>query len=681
MTTTTPRRDWAQSPLDRWRDSSPNPSTEDGLIEIASAAMVRALLRDQPDLREANTPGRITILRVSSAEWVAPIRDAWVSELHGSDDAPIEDTLPVEEDCSQEEEKAFHGPIWFCFDNDGSTRERDSLALRRRVCLALHSGKPIYCFSQDPGGLLPSALVQLADRIVTVPELSPEVLAEVLDLLTGGPPSVPIPAALARATSPNDISLAWHPGVTADGVLARLNRLLGPAAARAPQKDRLEELLGMDEARHWGLAVIRDLPDYRAGRLRWADLDYAVLLAGPSGCGKTTFARRMATSAALPLITGSPQLWQGSKDGHLGHALAAMQATFRQARAAAPCVLFIDEIDSMGSRASYADSHRDYSTSFMNGLLEQLDGVNVMEGVIVIAACNHPSRLDPALIRAGRLNRELQIGYPDEVALAGMLRQKLGDDLPNADLSLVFRNVRQATGADLEAWVRGARSRARHEGRPILLDDLLAQVRPPGQNLSPLMQRRAAAHEAGHAVVGWLDRPRSIVRLSISAGPDAGGYVRSTQEDSLFTRAALERRLRCLLAGRAAEEILVGEPSSGAGGAKESDLAKATMLSVTAIASWGLGRSQPLLWRGAPTATTLHETLARDPMLAREVNALLTRALRDAHAMLTANLPSLVRVVDALLARETLDCDELADLITLPDVLDDQPAHAQEAPW
>jgi cell division protease FtsH len=680
MTTTTPRRDWAQSPLDRWRDSSPNPSTEDGLIEIASAAMVRALLRDQPDLMQANSPGRITILRVSSAEWVAPIQDAWVSELHGSDDAPIEDTLPVDEERSQDQE-AFHGPSWFCFTNDGSTRERDTLALPRRVRLALHSGKSIYAFSQDPDGLLPLALVRLADRVVTLPELSPEVLAEVLDLLTGGPPSVPIPAALARATGPNHISLAWRPGETADAVLARLNCLLGPAAARAPQKDRLEDLLGMDEARHWGLAVIRDLPDYRAGRLRWADLDYAVLLAGPSGCGKTTFARRMATSAALPLITGSPQVWQGSREGHLGHALAAMQATFRQARAAAPCVLFIDEIDSMGSRASYADSNRDYSTSYINGLLEQLDGINVMEGVIVIAACNHPSRLDPALIRAGRLNRVLQIGYPDEFALAGMLRQKLGDDLPDADLSLVVRHVRQATGADLEAWVRGARSRARHEGRPLLLDDLLIQVRPPGQNLSPPMRRRAAVHEAGHAVVGWLDRPRSILRLSISAGPEVGGYVRSMPEDSPFTRAALERRLRCLLAGRAAEEILFGEPSSGAGGAEESDLAKATMLSVTAIASWGLGRSQPLLWRGAPTATTLHQTLAQEPMLEREVNALLTRAHEDARVMLTANLSSLRRVVDALLARETLDSDELADLITLPDVIDDQPAHAQEAPW
>jgi ATP-dependent Zn protease len=666
MTTTTPRRDWAQSPLDRWRDSSPNPSTEDGLIEIASAAMVRALLRDQPGLREANTPGRITILRVSSAEWVAPIQDAWVSELHGSDDAPIEDTLPVDEERSQDQE-AFHGPSWFCFDNESSARERDTLALPRRVRLALHSGKSIYAFSQDPDGLLPLALVRLADRVVTLPELSPEVLAEVLDLLTGGPPSVPIPAALARATGPNHISLAWRPGETADAVLARLNCLLGPAAARAPQKDRLEDLLGMDEARHWGLAVIRDLPDYRAGRLRWADLDYAVLLAGPSGCGKTTFAR--------------PQVWQGSREGHLGHALAAMQATFRQARAAAPCVLFIDEIDSMGSRASYADSNRDYSTSYMNGLLEQLDGINVMEGVIVIAACNHPSRLDPALIRAGRLNRVLQIDYPDEFALAGMLRQKLGDDLPDADLSLVVRHVRQATGADLEAWVRGARSRARHEGRPLLLDDLLIQVRPPGQNLSPPMRRRAAVHEAGHAVVGWLDRPRSILRLSISYGPDSGGYVRSTQEDSPFTRAALERRLRCLLAGRAAEEILFGEPSSGAGGAEESDLAKATMLSVTAIASWGLGRSQPLLWRGAPTATTLHQTLAQEPMLEREVNALLTRAHEDARVMLTANLSSLRRVVDALLARETLDSDELADLITLPDVIDDQSAHAQEAPW
>ena len=181
MTTTTPRRDWAQSPLDRWRDSSPNPSTEDGLIEIASAAMVRALLRDQPSLREANTPGRITILRVSSAEWVAPIQDAWVSELHGSDDAPIEDTLPVDEERSRDQE-AFHGPSWFCFDNESSARERDTLALPRRVRLALHSGKSIYAFSQDPDGLLPLALVRLADRVVTLPELSPEVLAEVLDL-------------------------------------------------------------------------------------------------------------------------------------------------------------------------------------------------------------------------------------------------------------------------------------------------------------------------------------------------------------------------------------------------------------------------------------------------------------------------------------------------------------------
>ena len=87
------------------------------------------------------------------------------------------------------------------------------------------------------------------------------------------------------------------------------------------------------------------------------------------------------------------------------------------------------------------------------------------------------------------------------------------------------------------------------------------------------------------------------------------------------------------------------------------------------------------LWRGAPTATTLNETLAQEPMLEREVNALLTRAHEDARVMLTANLPGLMRVVHALLAQETLGCDELAGLITLPDVIDDQPAHAQEAPW
>jgi len=506
----------------------------------------------------------------------------------------------------------------------------------------------------------------VADRVVRVPPPSPALLAEVAAVLAGGPaPTAAVPQHVARVTMPHHVRMSWCPGVSADEVVRRLTRIVGATSAQPPADDRLENLLGMDEARDWGLAVARDLPDYRAGRIRWTDMDRAVLLAGPPGTGKTTFARRLANTCGVPLVIGSPQEWQGARDGHLGHALGAMQQTFREARACAPCILFLDEIDSMGDRARFRDDHRDYSTAYLNGLLEQLDGLHGREGVIVVTACNHPDRLDRALTRSGRLDRVLQVPLPDQGALAGMLRQRLGSDLPGIDLTRVTRFGNGATGADVERWVRSARRRARHEGREVALDDLLAEVRPKGAMASPDLLRRAAVHEAGHALVGSLELPGSILRISLDPGMQAGGFV-EVMPEAVFTREAIGRNLRRLLAGRAAEEVVLGHVSSGAGGSENSDLAKATLLAASAIISWGLAPGAggaSLVWRGQPGFADIGVILARQPSLAAEIAVLLEDAHERARAAIEAHRPALLRIAGALLRRQVLDADELAELM------------------
>lgn len=191
---------------------------------------------------------------------------------------------------------------------------------------------------------------------------------------------------------------------------------------------RVETLSGYGEARGWALDLKEDLQLWRDGRLPWSEMSTKLMLSGPPGTGKTTYARALCNSLQIPLLVTSVASWL--EPGYLGDVLKRMSKAFELARENAPVILFIDEVDNIGSRsAGRREQHDDYWRSLINRLLELLDGTSKTDGVIVVAATNLPDKIDPALLRSGRLEKHVAIPLPDTEALAGILAHHLGADL------------------------------------------------------------------------------------------------------------------------------------------------------------------------------------------------------------------------------------------------------------
>lgn len=194
-------------------------------------------------------------------------------------------------------------------------------------------------------------------------------------------------------------------------------------------KDHLfvERLAGYGDAQQWALDLKLDLEAFGNKEVGWSDLSSRLLLSGPPGTGKTTFAKALCNTLQVPLIATSVARWLESS--HLGDVLAAMNATFDHATRNAPCILFIDEVDNIGSRGSGDRPHDDYWSSLVNRVLELLDGAAKTEGVIVVGATNRPDKIDPALLRSGRLEKHIVIPQPDTAALVTIIAHHLGSDL------------------------------------------------------------------------------------------------------------------------------------------------------------------------------------------------------------------------------------------------------------
>lgn len=205
-------------------------------------------------------------------------------------------------------------------------------------------------------------------------------------------------------------------GVSVDPEHSRLRQL------------RVETLSGYGDARDWALDLKTDLQLWRDGGLAWHEMSTKLMLSGPPGTGKTTYARALCNTLQIPLLVTSVASWL--EPGYLGDVLKRMSRAFELARENAPVILFVDEIDNIGSRlAGRREQHDDYWRSLINRLLELLDGTAKTDGVIVVAATNLPEKIDPALLRSGRLEKHVVIPMPDMEALAGILAHHLGDDL------------------------------------------------------------------------------------------------------------------------------------------------------------------------------------------------------------------------------------------------------------
>jgi len=417
-------------------------------------------------------------------------------------------------------------------------------------------------------------------------------------------------------------------------------------------------LAGMREARAWGEALLLALADYHAGRIRWSDVDPGCVVHGPPGTGKTTYAKALAASAKLPLITTTFGEWQGAGEGHLGTLIGAMHASFNAAKAAKPCIFFIDELDSIPARGNNSRSTT-YWNQVTNSLLKALDDLAQVKGVVVIGACNHPDLLDPAIVRSGRMDRKIAITLPavDEIEsilrfhLTASERLTVGAKPASGPLRVIALLCVGMSGADIAKAVREARSHARVRKHQLTLADFSEVLDPPSRRVNARIQWRLAVHEAGHAVAGYRRCEARDINLTILPNQNAHGGNRFTGPNRPVTRTTIEHQIVMLLAGRAAEEVFLGEVSAGAGGNADSDLGQATNLAIDAVTKLGLSESNTLRWLGHAERLPISHYPAD---VVKEVNGIMTDAYEAAVVLVQDEWDFVNNVALALVKRRAV---------------------------
>jgi cell division protease FtsH len=388
-----------------------------------------------------------------------------------------------------------------------------------------------------------------------------------------------------------------------------------------------------------------------------------VLLYGPPGTGKTLVAKAVASEAGAPFyaVSGSEFV-----EMFAGLGAARIRKLFREAKRRSPAIVFIDEIDAVGrARGGASDGGAREADQTLNQLLTEMDGFEVTEHpVIVIAACNRPDVLDKALLRPGRFDRHIAVDPPDRAGrLAVLTLHAKGKRLhPDVSLAALAEKTSGMSGAELANILNEAALQAARRGDVVITPSdieegfvrAVAGARKQNRALCERERLIVAYHEAGHALAAeLLDCQQKVQQVSIvPRGRSAGHMIFSDEEDVfLHSRSELLDRLTITLAGRAAEEIVVGDVTSGAG----DDLQKATQLATSMVARLGMGQTLGLY--------ALREDEELSERAREEVRSLLAERYQAARSLLAGRRALLERVAQALLAEETLDRARFLELL------------------
>lgn len=521
---------------------------------------------------------------------------------------------------------------------------------------------PLIAISPLARSHLPEAVNAAATDRIDLPPLDATTIVRTIRVVTGKTCPQAIADGTLTHTSIADLDIAVRFDRTPQECLAELRRL--NAAKIAKKKSReltLSQLHGLGEAREWAEAAISDIEAWKRGEISWSAVPSGVALNGPAGCGKTTFAAVFAASAGLNFVSATLAKWQSSGEAHLGHLLRAMRQDFEAARARAPSCLFIDEIDSFPDRTGVTHSHRDYVIEVVNALLAEIDGIAGREGVVIIGASNDIGRCDPALLRAGRLERIVQIDLPDIPELEKMFRVRLGADLVDEDILPIAELAAGMTGADVERVVKDARRAARRDGGRSLVFDDLQRALVEDDDRPHELRWRSCVHEAAHILVDVIHfGPRNIFARVAKMQGRFGMSARRNSGYSSGTTEEYRKRLEVILAGRAAEELICGSASHGAGGAPGSDLDKATALACAMVGSFGLAGPTPLTYLGPARDAGTFLAFAE---IRAAVNHELSEAASSCALLLKANRSVLKAIARRLAAHGRIDGAQVATLL------------------
>jgi cell division protease FtsH len=556
-----------------------------------------------------------------------------------------------------------------------TTTELTYTAFRDRV-----SQGEIATASIDPNGAVTGKLKDGSAYTTQIPTaLQDTGLAD--ELQTAG---VTITGEAAAGTTLLDLLLSFLPFLLLIGFYVWISRraqrqlaggLGGIVGSRAKVYDadrpttRFKDVAGYEGAKQEITEVVDFLKEPERYARAGAMGPRGVLMVGPPGTGKTLMARAVAGEAQVPFlaITGSSFV-----EVFVGVGAARMRDLFEDAKKRAPSIVFIDEIDAIGQRRGGAVVSNDEREQTLNQLLAEMDGFDRTTGVVVLAATNRPEVLDPALLRPGRFDREVEIGLPNLSDRAAILRVHI-DGKPVADdvdLDVVARATPGFSGADLANLVNEAAIFAVRAGRTQITaedfsqarDRILLGRRDASNALMGDEKHAVAVHESGHAIVAALSAHADPVeKVTILPSGRALGVTEQLPEDErhLYPESYLLDSLAVMMGGRAAEQLVLGEPSTGA----SNDLARATQLATRMVREFGMSdRLGPVgfsdespQYLGQQQVSSRPYAEATQRVIDEEVERLVNEADARARSLLGGRRDALDKVVALLLDRETID--------------------------
>ena len=463
----------------------------------------------------------------------------------------------------------------------------------------------------------------------------------------------------------------------------------GKSRARRYDEEKLQvkfkDVAGVEEAKQELEEVVEFLKHPQKYNELGAKIPKGVLLYGPPGTGKTLLAKAVAGEAGVPFfsISGSDFV-----EMFVGVGASRVRDLFDQAKKNAPCIVFIDEIDAVGrQRGAGLGGGHDEREQTLNQMLVEMDGFSANEGIIMIAATNRPDILDPALLRPGRFDRQIVVDRPDikgRTAILGVhIKGKpIGDDV---NLDVIAQRTPGFTGADLsnlvnEAALLTARKDKKVINMPEMEEAAERVIMGPERKsrvISDKEKRLTAYHEGGHTIVGMLlEHTDPVHKVTIIPRGRAGGYTLSLpKEDKYYaTRSEMLDELKVLLGGRVAEALVLKEISSGA----SNDLQRATQLARQMICEYGMSDNiGPVTFGHRQDQVFLGRDIARDKDYSEEVAAEIDKEVRsfmeDAYAateqLLSENIDKLHVIAQALMEKETLDEEEINQLVKYGHIL------------